>query len=36
MLSIDIPRYFYLETGIAARITLAEKEYEKRMSDCVI
>lgn len=37
MLSIDIPRFFYLdELAGFGQLTQAEVEYEQRMSDTVI
>ena len=36
MLSVDTPRYFHLDKGMAAKLTKPEVEFEKRMKDSVI
>lgn len=34
MLSIDIPRYFYLERGV--KLSQVELDFDMRMKECVI
>ena len=36
MLSIDIPRYFHLNSGLGATLTIQEQEFESRVKDNVI
>jgi len=36
MLSIDIPRYFYLERGLGVKLSQVELDFDMRMKECVI